>query len=173
MPKIARARALDLLPEPVCPAASAVAGATPGRCGFICRVVQQDRERERALGVTPAQAAFMREGGGGDTFLTIETDPSSVLNLCSGDAVPVLGEREVPGNRASYTYCPVWQAEKQRIADGRRQLAGGGLAEPEPVSHFDDGRGGASVAPAGSSYASDDPWAQARRDLDVLAPVGP
>lgn len=137
----------------------------------MCRVIARDRQAETGLDIDPAQLAIAREGGEGDTFLTVATDPSTVRNLCFGDAVPVLGEREVPGNRASYTYCPVWQAERARIDDGRRQLAGGGLEdEPEAVSHWDDGRGGERTAPAGSSYDAADPWAQARRDLDVLAP---
>lgn len=144
--------------------------------------MQQDRAKEDGVGVNPAQLAIARAGGGGDVFLTIENDPSTVERLCFGEAVPVLDEREVPGNRASYTYCPVWQAEHKRVQDGRRQLAGGGVEDqPEPVSHFHDGRSpgswdpgilGRNGAPAGSSYDSDDPWAQARRDLDVLAPQG-
>lgn len=170
MATIARARALPVLPTTACPAAAPIAGVTPDRSGVVCRVMQQDRERDPLLGVNAADAGFIREGGDGDVFLSIEKDPSGVANLCCGSALPVLSEDEVPGNRASYTYCPVWQAEKKRIAAGRDQLAGGGVIEPEPVSHWDDGRGGTRVAPAGSSYDAADPWSQARRDLDLLAP---
>jgi hypothetical protein len=146
-------------------------GDRPGTCGVICRVMQQDRAKEDGVGVNAQQLAIAREGGEGDVFLTVETDPSTVERLCFGRGVPVLDERELPANRDSYTYCPVWQAERQRIEDGRRQLAGGGVEdEPEPVAHWDDGRGGVRQAPAGSSWDSADPWAQARADLDVLAP---
>jgi hypothetical protein len=130
-------------------------GDRPGTCGVICRVMQQDRAKEDGVGVNAQQLAIAREGGEGDVFLTVETDPSTVERLCFGRGVPVLDERELPANRDSYTYCPVWQAERQRIEDGRRQL---------------DGRGGVRQAPAGSSWDSADPWAQARADLDVLAP---
>lgn len=156
MSTIVRRRALDELPEPVCPAALPVAGVTPERAGFVCRVIEQDRGREAGLNMNPAQLAIARRGGDGDTFLTIKTDPSSVLNLCSGCAVPVLDERDVPGHRASYTYCPVWQAEKDRIHEGREMLSE--PVEEEPVSY------------GVNSSESEDPWAAARRDLDVLAP---
>jgi hypothetical protein len=91
--------------------------------------------------------------------------------VCRGDAIPVLDD--AGGKvRDSYTYCPTWQAEKQRIAEGREQLKGGGLApEPDPpVAHFDDGRGNVREAPVGSTYDDPDPWSRARRDLDVLVP---
>lgn len=153
-----------------CPAAVPVAGAVPHRAGVICAVIKQDRERERGEGMNATEFAIAREGGDGDVFLTIETDPQAVENLCCGDAIPVLGPNEVPGNRASYTYCPVWQAERERIEDGRKALAKP-PEEPEPaIAHWDDGRGNRREAPAGSSYDASDPWEQARRDLDVLAP---
>ena len=170
--KIMRTRALDSLPtrQPACPAAARVDGISPRTCGVVCRVIAQDRQKEAGLDVNPAQLAIAREGGHGDTFLSIEEDPSTVRNLCFGTGIPVLDDREVPGNRDSFTYCPTWQAEYERRQAGRDQLAGGGLAEPPKVSHWDDGRGSTREAPAGSSYDSPDPWKQARRDLDVLAP---
>lgn len=131
--------------------------------------MEQDRAREDGTGVTAGQFEVVRRGGDGDVFLSLAGDPQAVKNLCCGGELPVLNDREVPGNRASYTYCPVWQAEKDRIAAGREMLSEP-LPEPEAVAHHDDGRGGTRVAPAGSSYDSPDPWAQARRDLDVLAP---
>lgn len=146
-----------------------IAGAWPNRSGVVCGVIANDRAREDGTGVTAGEFEFVRQGGDGDVFLSIELDPQAVLNLCCGSELPVLNDREVPGNRASYTYCPVWQAEKDRIEAGREMLSEG-ATEPEPVAHYDDGRGGTRTAPAGSSYDSPDPWAQARRDLDVLAP---
>ena len=156
---------------PTCPAALPIAGDRPGTCGVICRVMQLDRQKETGLDVNPQQLAIAREGGEGDVFLTIETDPSTVGNLCFGEGVPVLDERDIPGNRDHYTYCPVWQADHARQDDGRDQLADRVADEPEKVSHWDDGRGGQRAAPAGSSYDAADPWAQARRDLDILAPT--
>lgn len=165
-----RRAALDDLPRVVCPAALPIAGALPSCGGVVCRVMQQERGRETGVGYNPAQTALARDGSDG-VFLTLAGDPSTVERFCCGDGVPVMDNREKRGGRDTYTYCPVWQAEQERIAEGRGQLAGGGvLPEPEKVSHWDDGRGTVREAPAGSSYASEDPWAQARRDLDVLAP---
>lgn len=148
----------------MCPAAARVDGSTPARCGVICRVIANDRQRESGVGMDPAQLAQARVGGDGDTFLTIEKDPGSVQRLCCGTELPVLDDRGHYA-RAHYSYCPVWQAEKQRIAEGREQLAGGGL-EPESVESYDSGHRGPVEMPAERR----DPWASARRDLDVLAP---
>lgn len=169
VPKIARHRALPVLPPKTsCPAAIKITGVVPDRSGVICRVIQQDRERERGLDMNPVQFEIAREGGDGDVFLSITKDPQGVKNLCCGEGMPVLGPKEVPGNRASYTYCPVFQAEKERIEDDRSSLAKP-PSEPEPeISMFDDGRGGTREAPAGSTYDSNDPWKKAKKDLDVL-----
>lgn len=160
-----------MVPATVCPAAAPVSGTTPERAGVVCRVIQQDRAREGGVGMNPAQLAIARSGGDGDVVLTVKGDPSTIERFCCGDAVPVLDDA---GGKArdSYTYCPVWQAEKLRIEQGREMLAGGGLApEPDPpVAHFDDGRGNVRDAPVGSSYDDPDPWSRARRDLDVLVP---
>lgn len=173
MPTIARSRALPVLPTRLaCPAAAPIEGVTPFRSGVVCRVIQLDRQREAGLDMTPGQLQIARSGGDGDVFLSIEKDPQSVEQLCCGDAVPVIGPSEVPGNRASYTYCPVWQAEKERIEEGRDVLGKPVEQEELRTSHYDDGRGGTRAAPAGSSYDSADPWAQARADLDLLAPQG-
>jgi hypothetical protein len=148
-----------------------VAGVTPERAGVVCRVMQLDREKDDGVDVTAGQLAIARAGGEGDVLLTVKSDPSSIERFCCGDAIPVLDD--AGGKvRDSYTYCPTWQAEKLRIAEGREQLKGGGLApEPDPpVAHFDDGRGNVREAPVGSTYDDPDPWSRARRDLDVLVP---
>lgn len=160
MAKIARRRALEWLPPVQCPAATGVAGVTPDRGGVVCGVIARDRALEEGFDMDPVQLAIAREGDGGgeggDVFLTLKADPSTVENLCCGTDLPVLNAREVPGNRASYTYCPVWQAEHDRIEAGRERLSEKPV--PEPVAH--------GVA----SHEAPDPWKQARRDLDVLAP---
>jgi hypothetical protein len=89
-----------------------------------------------------------------------------VENLCCGTALPVLHNGEIPGNRAHWSYCPVWQAEVERIEAGRDELTR--PVEPESVEHYDEGGPRVNVAPAPAAQA--DPWGQARRDLDVLAP---
>jgi hypothetical protein len=172
MATLRRRSPLPMVPPVVCPAAAPIAGVTPERAGVICRVMAQDREREAGEGMNPAQLAVAREGGDGDVVLTVKGDPSTIERLCCGDALPVLDAHGHPGGRDSYTYCPVWQAEKLRVEEGRRMLKGGGLApEPDPpVAHFDDGRGHVRETPVGSTWAAEDPWAQGRRDLDILAP---
>lgn len=134
----------------------------PGRAGIVCRVIEKDRQKADGIGVDPAQLAQQRAGGDGDTFLTVEKDPSTVENLCCGDALPVLTEREVPGNRASYTYCPVWQAERWREEHGQEKL--GRPVEPERTSYDHE----ADLNGAVTTLEADDPWAQAREDLDLF-----
>lgn len=166
MATIARRRELRVLPRVTCPAAVPVAGVTPERGGVVCGVIARDRRLDEGLDMDPAQLQIARGEGehASDVFLTLKEDPSTVEHLCCGREMPVLDRREVPGNRASYTYCPVWQAEKIRIAEDRSMLS----EEPreEPVAHYDDGGRPAIV----QSRDAPDPWAQARRDLDVLAP---
>lgn len=156
MATIARRRPLDKLPRTVCPAAQLVAGATKDRGGVICAVMAMDRGREAGLDMNPAQLEIARRGGEGDVFLTLAGDPSTVENFCCGDAVPVLSDRDLARGRDSYTYCPVWQAEKDRIEAGRSMLSEP-VPAPEPISH------GVSTAD------SVDPWAQARHDVRVFA----
>lgn len=147
-----------------CPAALRIAGVSPGRAGIVCRVIQQDRQKADGIGVDPGQLAQQRVGGDGDTFLTIEKDPSTVENLCCGDALPVLDEREVPGNRASYTYCPVWQAERWREEQGQERL--GRQIEPDRTSY--DFETDDELPGAVTTLEADDPWAQARADLELF-----
>lgn len=156
--------------ETHCPAARRIVGAIPANSGVVCGVIQNDRLKEKGLGMDPAQTAIARAGGTGDVFLTLKSDPSTVERLCCGDGVPVIDDRGGHA-RDSYTFCPVWQAEQKRIWAGRDELRGGGVVA-DPVEHYDDGaRTGLNGAPVGSTYDSKDPWAQGRKDLDVLAPV--
>lgn len=158
MAKLMRRGALPVLPPVRCPAAVPVAGVTPARCGVVCGVIANDRQRVDGVDMDPRQLAIAREGGDGDTFLTLAGDPSTIERFCCGDGLPVLDPFEKAGGRDTYTYCPVWQAEKDRIWAGREELSE--KPEPELVAH------GVS-----SSIEASDPWAQARRDLDVLAPA--
>lgn len=140
--------------EPVCPAALSIAGASRSQQGVICRVMQRDQAEDPGVDMTAGQLGVLREGEGG-TYINIKSDPSSVTGFCHGDAVPVLAEDDE--SRASYTVCPVWQAEKERIAAGREMLF-------EPVE----------AEPVSMGVTSDempDPWAAARRGLDELAPA--
>lgn len=155
MATLTRRAQLPVVPRVVCPAASPIAGAVSADSGVICRAMLMDRAREAGLGLSPAQLALARDGSDG-VLLTAKSDPSTIEGMCCADEdPPVLDEFEKPGGRATYTYCPVWQAEKERIAEGRETLAE--EREPETVAH---GVGGS---------AAGDPWANARRDLDLLA----
>lgn len=122
------------------------------------------RQRELGLDMTPAQQEVKREADAG-AFLSLTQDPSGVEHLCCGDAVPVVHAGEVPGNRASYTYCPVWQADKARIWAGSDQLTEENI--PDRVSYGVEGQGPDGL-PLGTTLSDANPWASARRGLDTL-----
>lgn len=150
---------LPMLPRsPSCPAALAIAGASDSQQGVICRVMQRDHEDDAGVRMTAGQSGFIQHEATGGVYLNLKSDPSSVLGFCHGDALPVLSDDDEKSlARASYTRCPVWEAEKDRIARGDGALYA--EVEPEPVSM--------GIEPA----ALADPWAQARADLDLIAPA--
>lgn len=141
--------------EPTCPAALPIFSALPERRGVVCRVMRREHERDAGLNMSAAASGFIQHEAEGGVFLSVKSDPRTVERFCHGCAVPVLDELSVRGGRDSYTYCPVWQAEKDRIADGREHLTE--EVEPEPVS----------MGVPEPVYS--DPWEQGRRDLDLLA----
>lgn len=147
-------RRVDCSACPSCPAALPIAGACAAEQGVVCRVMQRDHEDDPGLGMSAAASGFIQHEATGGVFLTVKSDPSTVTKFCHGDALPVLDEDDVAGGRASYTYCPTWQAEKARIADGRDEL----LGEPEPEP----------VAAGVTQDSREDPFAAAR-DLELLA----
>lgn len=140
MATLTRTRALPVLPSgpPACPSALKVHGVTPEKAGVVCRVIEHDRQLESGVGMNPAQLAQAREGGDGDTFLSIVKDPSTVERFCFGDGVPVVNDLTVGSGRDSYTYCPVKQAEVWAAEHGQEQL---GREVPESVATdgFDPG----------------------------------
>lgn len=169
--QIRRREALPVLPSvPTCPAALIVHGAVPANSGVVCRSMERDRAAEKGIDMNPAQLAVARSGGVGDVFLTLKSDPSTIERLCCGDGVPVLHDGEMPGGRDTYTFCPIKQAEVWAAEHGQKGL-GSRIVEPETWSHYDPNvKVDDGAPPAGSTHAAADPWAQARADLDVLAP---
>jgi hypothetical protein len=140
---------------PTCPAALKIHGATPEREGVICRVMQREHEEVDPTGMTAATYGYTAHEAEGGIFLTRKSDGSTVQRFCHGNAIPVLDDAE-GHKRNSYTYCPIWQAEKARITGGRHTITN--ELQPEPVSMGVE-----------DTLSSDDPWASARRDLDLLA----
>lgn len=142
---------------PPCPAAMKVAGVDGGSCGVVCRAMQRDIERDDGteLGMSAGQFGFLQHEANAGVLLTVKSDPTTLLNLCHGRGLPVITSED---HQASdhYTYCAVWQAEKQRIADGRDSLVA--ERQPEPV------------AMGVATHELADPWAAARRGLDELVP---
>lgn len=141
--------------SPTCPAALPIAGACRSQQGVICREMQVDQESDPGLRMTAGALERVREGEGG-TYLNLKGDPSTVTGFCYGDALPVIHESD--SARASYTACPVWQEARDRHLAGLKGLYD--EEEPETVSY------------GVSSLEEIDPWAAARRDLDLLAPPG-
>jgi hypothetical protein len=139
-------------------------------------------ERTSGLGLSAALAGEERSTHVG-VLVTAAEDPNTFRNHCCGNAVPVLAN-ENGQYRASYTYCAIWQEEKDMILEGRDEL----FEDPEvertamgvpDVDEFDirdmaDAVGGFDAIAASRGDVLDavsaDPWEQARRDLDILAP---
>lgn len=91
---------------PRCPAANDLAGPPLGGPSIVCRIMQ--REGNAQDGITE---------GAGQEHLLLATDPSMVLGFCCGTADPPLtldGEA-----RAHFAFCPIWQAEMQRVEDSK------------------------------------------------------
>jgi hypothetical protein len=102
----------------------------------VCRVIQQDREREDGIGLSAGGTGAAREAPDGVLQTVASGDWRINERLCCGQGVPVLHDDEGPdGTNVSphYTCCPKWQAEKARIAEGRDELAGED-AQPEPFA---------------------------------------
>jgi hypothetical protein len=146
---------------PTCPAAAPIAGADPSGCGVICRVMKREHENQDPTGMEAGSYGYIVHEATGGVFLSMKSDPTSVIRFCHGDELPVMHDADGQA-RDSYTYCPVWQAEKDRIFEGRARATRD--PEPEEVSM------GLADAIEGGSLGAEDPWASARRDLDVLAP---
>lgn len=140
-----------------CPAALPIAGACRSQQGVICREMEIDAEGDAGHRMTPRALEVIRESEGGK-YLNVKSDPSTVTGFCHGNALPVVTNDDGQG-RASYTYCPTWQAARDRHLAGLDGLYD--EQEPEPVSM------GVEADPL------EDPWTRARRDLDDLAPPAP
>lgn len=138
---------------PTCPAAAKIVGASAASSGVICRVMQHEHEQVDPSGMSAGTYAFTKQAEGG-VFLTMKSDPTSVVRFCHGHELPVLDDAD-GYSRDSYTYCPVWQAARDAQLEGRAMIQD---EEPEQVSMGVE-----------DTLSSDDPWAAARRDLDLLA----
>jgi hypothetical protein len=117
--------------------------------------MQRDHEQDPGLGMTAARSGFIQHEAEGGIYLNLKSDPATVTAFCHGTGIPVLHDEKREGGQPHYTYCPTWVAEKERIAAGRTEL----LETPEPEP----------VAAGVSLHDEEDPWAAARRDLELLA----
>lgn len=127
--------------------------------GVVCRAMQQDIERADGteLGMNAGEFGYLQHEATSGVYLNLKSDPATVVGFCHGNGIPVLTDEDHLA-RDHYSYCPVWQSEKKRIAEGRGELVV--EQQPEPVS----------MGVQESTWDAPDPWAQARRDLDLLAP---
>lgn len=152
---------LPVLPQdPRCPAAFPIRGASLSQQGVVCRLMKDAVESDPGERMTAGALGRVRDTIGG-VYLNLKSDPGTVTGFCHGDAVPVVTDEEGQG-RASYTYCPVYQAEVKRREEGRREL----VVEEQPESVAMGVPGEAVLA----SHEAADPWAAARAGLDELAP---
>lgn len=142
--------------DPPCPAAAPLAGTSQVTQGLVCRAMQQDIERDdgTALGMSAGKYGYLQHEAFAGVHLNLKSDPTTVIKLCHGHGLPVLTDDDHQA-RDHYTYCPVWQAEKERLWAGRDQLAP--EEQPEPVEM--------GLVDAMSSLDAPDPWAQGLKDL--------
>jgi hypothetical protein len=153
------ARELPVINDrPRCPAALPIAGATRAMAGVVCRAMEQDIERDDGtdLAMNAGQYGYLQHEAVAGVHMNLKSDPKTVVGLCHGDGLPVLTDDDHQA-RDHYSYCPVWQAEKDRIREGRDELAP--EQQPEPTSM------------GVSSLDAPDPWAAARAGLEELAPA--
>lgn len=125
---------LPVLPagDPVCPAGQRIDGATRESSGCLCRLMRQDRQRDKGYRMSPAALAAVRDAPGGQ-FLTLKSDPSTVLNQCFGTELPVVSAADGQ-RRRHYTYCWLWQVARQREWAGKTGLTDQEAPYEEPTS---------------------------------------
>lgn len=96
----------------VCPHARRVEGAAPGLGGVICGVMERDQQR----------ADPILEGAPVGVFISEGDDPSTYMNLCTGQGAPVLDPDELPLREfgmGHYTACPIHVAGMEVTAAER------------------------------------------------------
>lgn len=148
--------------EPLCPAARKIAGASTAMQGVVCCAMLQDVERADGteLGMNAGEYGFLQHEATAGVHLNLKSDPSTVIGLCYGSGLPVLSDVDHQA-RDHHSYCPVWQAEKQRLAAGADQLVQ--ERQPEPVSM--------GMGEPAASHEAADPIAAGRAALEELAPT--
>lgn len=61
----------------------------------------------------------IKHGASGGMQVTARGNPNGLFGFCCGIGLPVVDE--IPeGGRGSYTTCPIWRGEKDRIEAGRK-----------------------------------------------------
>lgn len=91
---------MERLPEPKCPAAEFVEGATPAEGGCRCRIMELDQKR----------ADRILEGAPVGEFISAKDDPHTYFGWCAGDGQPVADPDQIANH---YTSCPIFQAAKE------------------------------------------------------------
>lgn len=96
----------------VCPAAEQLAGPPVGGPSVICRAMVGDE----------IQTDQILHGQSVSPLVLARRDPSTLYGFCCGTAIPRSTDDDVEV-RGSYTFCPVWEAEKKRIWERKEMMA--------------------------------------------------
>lgn len=100
------------IPEPTCPNARRVEGATPALGGCVCTAMEADR----------AKADSVLEGAPVGVMIRVKDDPSTYFNLCAGQGQPVTTPEDLQDRgwgQGHYTGCPVYAATVELAAAER------------------------------------------------------
>lgn len=110
-----------------CPYGVLQAGPPIGGPSVICRAMEAEGERTDAIA----------EGETSGKLLTLAENPSTVLGMCCGTDLPLLGPRSpIEKGRRTHTVCPVFREEWERQQAHRRRLLERVEADPNAIYPF-------------------------------------
>ena len=126
-----------------------------------------DRARE--------QSDQIVEGKTAGRFIELARDPQTVINLCCGDHLPLLGPEQAEevakesGRRPHHHLaCAIWQAELERIAEEREALLQ--MPERPTTTPFGIGQGGRDPALGFDRADEAEMMAEAEKLLEKVRP---
>jgi hypothetical protein len=94
-----------------CPAAELFAGPPTSGPSVLCRALVRDEARTDQI----------LHGRNASPLATLQRDPTTVLGFCCGEGLPRATD-DVSRPHGHYTFCPIWELEKKRIAEAKEMM---------------------------------------------------